>query len=125
MRYLFYFYSCFNSTMFGGLVDEAIKLAKMQNNQVLFAYCGGINHSCRVINDKASKSMCTFCSKCTEKVLKQYGINCISLKTFASKNHFDFCYHNAQELRDINIEMFVLVCQLCLDIFLPLGTNLL
>lgn len=101
MKYLFYFYSCFNSTMFGGLVDEAVELAKDSDNEVLFAYCGGINKTCRVINDKASSSMCRFCKKCTCKVLQQYGIKSISLNEFAESNDVHFDYKNAKELRDI------------------------
>ena len=101
MKYLFYFYSCFNSTMFGGLVDEAVELAKDSDNEVLFAYCGGINKTCRVINDKASSSMCRFCKKCTCKVLQQYGIKSISLNEFAESNGVHFDYKNAKELRDI------------------------
>lgn len=101
MRYLFYFYSCFNSTMFGGLVDEAMELAKKKENEVLFAYCGGINKMCITINTGGCPSVCEFCGKCTSRILKQYGIKSVSLKNYETENSINFNYKNAEELRTI------------------------
>ena len=101
MKYLFYFYSCFNSTMFGGLLDEAIELSKNKENDVLFAYCGGINRMCMSINAGGSQSVCKFCSRCTNRILKQYGIKCVSLNDYNQKKHYHFSYIKARELREI------------------------
>ena len=101
MRYLFYFYSCFNSTMFGGLVDEAIELAKNNDNEVLFAYCGGINKMCIVINPGGSTSLCKFCAGCTRRVLKDYGIKAVSLHDYETNHSVNFEYKSASELRAI------------------------
>lgn len=101
MKYLFYFYSCFNSTMMGGLVDEAIELAKNKDNEVLFAYCGGTNNMCIAINPRGSSSLCAFCGKCTRRILKDYGISAVSLKEYVVDNRVSFNYKSASELRDI------------------------
>lgn len=103
MKYLFYFYSCFNSTMMGGLVDEAMTLAESEFNEVLFVYCGGVNETCIVINPNHSKPLCHFCTKCTRKVLKQYGIKSKSLSDFADdlENNIRFEYDSLQDIKSI------------------------
>lgn len=87
--------------MFGGMIDEAIELAKKPANEVLFAYCGGINDICIYINQNGSKHTCKFCSRCTERVLKQYGIKTVSLKNYKVDSRVSLCYTNATELRNL------------------------
>lgn len=101
MRYLFYFYSSFNSTMFGGLLDEAIELSNDPNNEVLFAYCGNINDMCIYINSQGSKSTCKLCKRCTKRILDRYKIKNVSLSEYRINNSVHFDYHNANDLRDI------------------------
>ena len=57
-KYLFYYGTCFNQTFLGALMDEAIHLAKDNNNKVLFAYCGGIKSLCD-FNRKGSRPICS------------------------------------------------------------------
>ena len=59
-KYLFYYGTCFNQTFLGALMDEAIHLAKDNNNKVLFAYCGGINEICD-FNRQGSRPVCKIC----------------------------------------------------------------
>ena len=87
--------------MFGGLLDEAIELKKNPENDVLFAYCGGINEMCIKINESGSSSLCKFCSKCTHKILEQYGIESIPLSKYLKGTKVSFDYENADELRKI------------------------
>ncbi len=103
MTYLFYFNNCFNSTFFGGLLDEAITLAKDEGNRVVFAYCDGVNESC-LFNRFNSKQLCKFCSCCTNKVIKQYDLETISSKCFSNGQNHSFTYKNALELRGIVYE---------------------
>lgn len=101
MKYLFYFYSCFNSTALGGLIDEAIELSKNPENDVLFVYCGGINKMCMYINPTGSKTVCSFCSRCTQKILKKYNFKINSLVDYYNDNDVNFNYENSQDLRAI------------------------
>lgn len=102
MRHLYYFYSCFNPTFMGGLLDEAIELSKDKENEVLFVYCGGVSEMCQ-FNLGASASLCRYCSKCTKKVIESYGVKCESLKKYeiSGKDDLNFDYSNAEELRSI------------------------
>lgn len=102
MKYLFYFYTSFNQKFLGSLLDEAISLSKDKNNEVYFAYCGGVNEMC-VFNNKGSKPVCKLCSLCTKRIISKYGIKAISLKDYIphSITSVKFDYKNAEELRDI------------------------
>ncbi len=102
MKYLLYFYTSFNQKFLGSLLDEAISLSKDKNNEVYFAYCGGVNEIC-VFNNKGSKPVCKLCSLCTKRIISKYGIKAISLKDYIphSITSVKFDYKNAEELRDI------------------------
>jgi len=101
MRHLFYFYSCFNATFLGGLLDEAIELAKNKGNEVLFVFCGGHNELC-FFNRGGSRLLCAFCSRCTRKVIENNGVKCASLIDYKIKsNNSHFEYSTAEELRAI------------------------
>lgn len=101
MKYLFYFYSDFNPVFFGGLVDEAIELAKSPENDVLFAYCGGTCELCH-FNRKGSKALCRFCSHTTRKVLNEHHLKSVSLRNYVGKSQIELpAYKNAKELRNL------------------------
>lgn len=100
MRYLFYFYSCFNPVMFGELLDEAVKLSK-EGNPVHFATCDGINKLC-LFNKRGSKAVCGFCKRITKKVIIDQGLDFISLKDYLKENtQFCFSYNNCKEFRNL------------------------
>lgn len=99
MKYLFYFYSDFNPVFFGGLVDEAIELAKDPDNEVLFAYCGGTCELCH-FNRKGSKPLCKFCSSTTRKVLNEHRLKNVPLSNYVDVKSYNAPeYQNAKELR--------------------------
>lgn len=101
MKCLFYFYSCFNPTFMGGLLDDAIELAQNKDNEVLFVYCGGLNSMC-FFNREGSKKLCDFCSYATHKVIEQYGIKTQPLTKYTSNCKVEkLQYNNAKELRSL------------------------
>ena len=102
MRHLYYFYSCFNPTFMGGLLDEAIELNKEKDNEVLFVYCGGLNEMCQ-FNLGDSRPLCRYCAKCTRKVIEDYGVKCEPLTKYQvpTQEKYSFNYSNAEELRSI------------------------
>lgn len=104
MTYLFYFNTIFNSTFFGGLLDDAITFAKNSNNSVFFAYCDGVHEMC-MFNKNGSRTLCHYCASCTRKVIKQYGITAIPLEEYTNDNDekdAKFTYRTAEELRSID-----------------------
>lgn len=101
MKYLFYFSTAFNSTFLGGLIDEAITLSKDPNNSVLFVYCDGVYDMC-MFNKNGSRPLCKFCANCTRKVIRQYGIETLSIRHFVKDNDVEFHYNTAEELRSID-----------------------
>ena len=99
MKYLFYFYSDFNPVFLGVLLDEAIEYAKKQENEVLFACCGGTCELCH-FNRNGSKPLCKFCSYTMRKVLNYYRIKSVSLANFVgNKDVVTPEYNTAKELR--------------------------
>lgn len=101
MKYLFYFYSNFNITFMGVLLDEAIELAKNPENEVLFAYCGGTCEMCH-FNRKGSKSLCKFCSYTTGRILDNYYVRKVSLSKYVNRKDVTIPeYKNAKELREL------------------------
>lgn len=101
MKYLFYFYSFFNSTMFGELLDEAVKLSRDKDNQVYFATCDGVNKLC-ISNKLGSSLICLICKEITRKTIQKYNIEFISLKKYSQmKTPTTFIYKNSSELRSI------------------------
>lgn len=101
MKYLFYFYSCFNSTMFGELLDEAVKLSKDKTNKVSFLTCDGVNKMC-MSNKMGSKPICEICRFCSRKIIEKHNINFISLANYSDKNIKPvFNYKTTNEFRSI------------------------
>lgn len=100
MTYLFYFSTCFNSTFMGGMLDEAITLAKDSKNNVYFTFCDGTLDMC-MFNQEASKPLCGFCGYCTERVLRKYDIQTISLRHFVKEVISIPEYGTAEDLRNL------------------------
>ena len=99
MRYLFYFYSCFNPTFMGMLLDEAIEKTKDPGNEVLFVYCGGIFNMC-LFNQKGSRPLCGFCSSVVRKTLSNYNVKNEPLTKYRVKKEAKrFEYKTSEELR--------------------------
>lgn len=98
--YLFYFASCFNMEFMGELLDEAVKLSKVQGNKVYFLNCAGVNRMCGY-NQGGSNLYCKWCSFCTKKVIKKYDtITYFPLSHFGEKKKYKCpSFQNADELR--------------------------
>lgn len=113
MKCLFYFYSCFNSTFMGGLMDEAIELAKNPENEVLFVYCGGLNNMC-LFNRGGSSHLCKFCSSCTKRIIEQYGIHSKPLTDYSTEGDGELIpFDNLKTLRsltyrDVNVGLGIM-----------------
>lgn len=101
MKYLFYFYSCFNPNFMGMLLDEAIDKAKDPNNEVLFTYCGGVCEMC-LFNRQGSKPLCNFCTKVIKKTLDKYSLQSNPLTKYSLENkEVAFSYDTASSFRDL------------------------
>ncbi len=91
--------------MLGGLLDEAIELAKDPSNKVLFLHCGGIQNMC-LFNREGSKPLCSLCSHTTSKVIRGYkNIESKSLREFIPNDIIktpEFSYDNVEELRAVS-----------------------
>ena len=98
--YLFYFHTSFNLKFMGAMLDEAISLLK-ENNDVFFAYCGGVCEMC-TFNQRGRKRVCKLCSYCTKTILEKHGIKAVNLQDYykeQTETHFD--YNNADDYRSI------------------------
>ncbi len=84
----------------GMMLDEAIELSKNTNNEVLFAYCGGINLMC-LFNSKGSRSLCSLCKISTARILSQYNIKSVSLDKYCKEKVEDFKFNTSQQFRDL------------------------
>lgn len=115
-KYLFYYGTCFNQTFLGALMDEAIHLAKDNNNKVLFAYCGGINEICD-FNRQGSRPVCKICKYFTKRILQKYSIQCVSLSDYKCETSpqasglLEYCNVDgllAKEYRGVKIGMSIM-----------------
>ncbi len=103
MKLLYYFYSGFNTTFFGILLDEAKKQAEDDRNEVYIAVCKGFSNSC-ISNPEGNLGICHYCSKFTvAQIRKQLGqkVKVIDLIDYDKKNKIDFRYINAEDIKKI------------------------
>jgi hypothetical protein len=104
MKALFYFYSAFNGTMLGILLDEAKKLIKEKNAHVYFIMCEGYLDMC-LANPTGKKSVCAVCKRHSLNVIKStLGQKCsiLHLRNYhATDTSNVFSYNDVEDLKKI------------------------
>ena len=103
MKIIYYFYSGFNTTFFGILLDEVKKKLENNHNEVYIAVCQGFYDSC-ILNPQGNTLTCRYCSKFTVARIKKHlgpKIRIINLKDYRKDNFIDFNYSNSEDLKKI------------------------
>jgi hypothetical protein len=106
MSHLFYFYSSFNGTMLGVLLDEAKKLIEDKGAHVYFVVCEGFLDLC-LSNPTGKRAVCATCTKHSlatiEHTLGTEACTIIHLRDYYNRNLSDrkFEYNDVQGLKNI------------------------